>query len=269
MPKSNQNTIFTNKKSLIISFFLLLFIKNTAIAQDNLIKVNLSSFAIRSYSAQYEKILNRKVSFSFGVGYRPSSLVPFPEETNGLVKFVDRQIDYISLDNTRPKESTAKGYQITPEIRYYLGNKDAPYGFYLAIYGRYNHINAIVPVEMNLEYNNLPVSLRLPVDTKVNTYAGGLMLGRQFKLGNRFTFDCNLIGLSFGKLTVHGESLQNLSSFDNDFQNRLRARVIDDFKIDEGVFDVSVNNQGIFMDALKNLNYYNIRTLGFNLGFKF
>jgi hypothetical protein len=269
MPKSNLIVTFINKKSIAITSFLLLLLNNSAISQDNLLKVNMSSFAIRSYAAQYEKVLNRRVSVALGGGFRPMSLIPFPKETNDLVAFVDKRVDYIDWDNTRPKESTVKGYQITPEVRIYMGKKEAPYGFYLSVYGRYNHINAIVPVEMELIYNNLPVPLRLPVDTKVNTYSAGLMLGKQFKIGNRFTLDCNLIGFSFGKLTVHGESLQNLSAFNEDFQTRLRTKVVEEFNIDEAVFGVSVNNEGIYMDALKRLNYYNIRTLGFNLGFRF
>lgn len=269
MPKSNQNITFITKKSIAISCFLLLFLKNIAISQDNLLKVNLSSIAVRSYVVQYEKVLNNRVTFSLGGGFRPMSLIPFPNETNNLVKFVDNRIDYIDLDNTRPKETTIKGYQVTPEVRLYLGQKEAPYGFYISVYGRHNHVNAIVPVEMELEYNNLPVSLRLPVDTKINTYSAGLMLGKQFKIGNRFVFDCNLIGVSFGKMTVHGESLQNLSSFNEDFQGRLRAKVVEEFNIDEEVFGVSVNNNGIYMDALKRLNYFNIRTLGLNIGFRF
>ncbi len=261
-----RNSKYKNIGLLII---IVLFIKQAVYSQDQIIKVNLSSFAIKAASVQYEKVLNRRTSFNLGVGFRPMALIPFPNETNGLVKFVDDRIDYISLDNTRPKESTAKGFQITPELRFYLGKNEAPTGFYIAVYGRYNHINAIVPVEMELEYNTLPVTLKLPVDTKVNTYSAGLMLGRQFKLGNRFTFDCNLIGLSVGKFTVHGESLQNLASFDEDFQKRLRAKVIDGFQIDEQVFDVAVNNNGIYMDALKKLQYINVRTLGFSLGYRF
>jgi Protein of unknown function (DUF3575) len=260
------NSKYKNLGLLIVALF---FTTQISYSQDQILKVNLSSFAIKSASVQYEKVLNRRVSFNLGVGYRPMALIPFPSQTNGLVKFVDERIDYISLDNTRPKESEAKGYQITPELRFYLGNNEAPTGFYIAVYGRYNHINAIVPVEMELEYNSLPVSLKLPVDTKVNTYSAGLMIGKQFKLGNRFTFDCNLIGLSVGKLTIHGESLQDLGNFNEDFHNRLKAKVIDGFKIDESVFDVAVNKNGIYMDALKSLQYINVRTLGFSLGYRF
>ncbi|MFN3850721.1 MAG: DUF3575 domain-containing protein [Spirosomataceae bacterium] len=258
-----------NSKITLAIFAIFSLKINFLQAQSSILKLNLSSLAIKSYTAQYEKVIGKRISFALGGGYRPMSLVPFPTETANLTTFVDNRIDYISLDNTRPKESKVKGYHITPEIRFYFGQKEAPYGFYLSAFARYYHVNAIIPVEMELEYQGFPVLLKLPVDTKVNATSIGLMIGKQFKLTKRLTFDWYIAGPHIGKFNLHGESQQDLSNFDDDFQNRLRRKVVDSFKIDEKTFGVVVDDNGIKMDALRKLPFVNLRAFGFNLGYRF
>lgn len=265
MTKSN----FINTRLFLSVFAIFISKIDTLTAQSSVLKLNLSSLVIKSYSAQYEKVIGKRVSFALGGGYRPMSLVPFPTETANLTTFVDNRIDYISLENTRPKESKVKGYHITPEIRFYFGQKAAPYGFYLSVFARYYHVNAIIPVEMELEYQGFPVLLKLPVDTKVDAVSAGLMIGKQFKLTNRLTLDWYIAGPHIGKFNLHGESQQDLSNFDDDFQNRLRTKVVDSFKIDEQTFGVVVDDNGIKMDALRKLPFVNLRAFGFNLGYRF
>ncbi|MCU0325976.1 MAG: DUF3575 domain-containing protein [Spirosomaceae bacterium] len=263
------NNILINKKIFLFIVIASLSQSIDINAQNNILKLNLSSLLIKSYSAQYEKVIGKRVSFALGAGYRPMSLVPFPTETANLTTFVDNRIDYISLDNTRPKESKVKGYHITPEIKFYFGQKEAPYGFYISAFARYYHVNAVVPVEMELEYRGFPVLLKLPVDTKVDATSLGLMFGKQFKISKRITMDWYIAGPHFGRYSLHGESQQDLSNFDDDFQNRLRTKVVDSFKIDENTFGVVVDDNGIKMDALRKLPFVNLRAFGFNLGYRF
>lgn len=224
---------------------------------------------MRTVTLQYEKVLGKHFSVALGVGYRPKALLPFAKELEKYVDFADSRIDYISFDNVKKTESKIGMYHITPELRYYFGKKEAPIGMYLAVFGKYNDFHGDVPVFVDMDYKNLPVRLELPVDTRLQTYSGGLMLGKQFRLSNRFTFDWYIVGGHFGKAKVHGESNQNLEGFDDDFRNRLRNKILTSFNINEEYLSLVVNNQGVRIDNVRQLNYLNLRGFGFNLGYRF
>lgn len=238
--------------------------------KPSVLKVNLSALALGAYSVQYEKVLGKRVSFALGVGYRPVKVVPFAKEIEKYIDAADKRIDYISLANVKKAESTIGLFHVTPELRFYFGkNKAAPIGTYLALFGKYNSYFGQAPVFVDMEYKGASARVELPVDTQVKIYSGGLMLGRQFRLGNRFTFDWFIIGGHYGKVTVHGESNQNLEGYDDEFISRLKGKIIDTFKINEQYLSLEVDKQGVRIDNAQNLKYLNLRGFGFNIGYKF
>jgi Protein of unknown function (DUF3575) len=256
--------------SAIILFLVIASIQSFAQEERReLIKVNLSAAAMGAVTLQYEKILSKHFSFALGAGYRPKNLFPYAKKLEKYVDFADGKIDYISFDNVKKADSKIGMFHITPELRFYFGKKQAPIGTYVAIFGKYNNFQGDVPVFVDTDYKGVPVRLELPVDTKLQTTSGGLMIGRQFRLGNRFTFDWYVIGGHFGRVKVHGESNQNLEGFDDDFRIRLRTKIIDTFKINEDYLGLVVNNQGVTIDNVRQLNYFNLRGFGFNLGYRF
>ena len=220
------------KKALKI--LVLALVSVSAYAQDErqkVLKINLSAAAMGAATVQYERVLGKHFSLALGAGYRPKSLFPYAKDLEKYINIADDRIDYISFDNVRKADSRVGMYHITPEVRFYFGKKSAPIGTYLAVFGKYNDFRGDVPVFVDTEYRNLPVRLELPVDTEVRTTSIGLMLGRQFRLGKRCTFDWYVVGGHWGKAKVHGESNQNLEGFDEDFRTRLRNRIIETFKI--------------------------------------
>ncbi len=258
------------KKSLTILFFV--FISINSFAQEEkrkVFKVNLSAAAMKAVTVQYERVFGNHFSLALGAGYRPKALLPYAKDLESYVDFADSRIDYISFDNVKKAESRIGMYHVTPEMRFYFGSKGAPIGTYLSIFGKYNDFHGDVPVFVDTDYKGVPVRLELPVDTKIQTASAGLMVGHQFRLGNRFTFDCYLIGAHFGRVSVHGESNQNLEGFDDDFRTRLRDKILTTFKINEDYLGLVVDNQGVRIDNARQLNYLNLRGFGFNLGYRF
>lgn len=258
------------KKNLTILFFV--FISINSFAQEEkrkVFKVNLSAAAMKAVTVQYERVFGNHFSLALGAGYRPKALLPYAKDLESYVDFADSRIDYISFDNVKKAESRIGMYHVTPEMRFYFGSKGAPIGTYLSIFGKYNDFHGDVPVFVDTDYKGVPVRLELPVDTKIQTASAGLMVGHQFRLGNRFTFDCYLIGAHFGRVSVHGESNQNLEGFDDDFRTRLRDKILTTFKINEDYLGLVVDNQGVRIDNARQLNYLNLRGFGFNLGYRF
>ncbi|AFK04488.1 hypothetical protein Emtol_3359 [Emticicia oligotrophica DSM 17448] len=258
------------KKSFGILFFIFITIQSFAQEERReILKVNLSAAAMQTATIQYEKVFGRHFSLAIGGGFRPKKLFPYAKDLEKYVDFADNKIDYISFANVRKTESKIGMYHLTPEMRFYFGNKGAPIGTYLSVFGKYNHFYGDVPVFIDTEYRGVPVRLELPVDTKLQTTSLGLMIGRQFRIGERFTFDWYVIGGHFGRVKVHGESNQNLEGFDDDFRKNLRNKIIETFKINEDYLGLVVDNQGVRIDNVRQLNYLNLRGFGFNLGYRF
>ncbi len=258
------------KKKLEIICLILISIHSFAQEERRKVfKVNLSAAAMKAVTVQYEKAFGRHFSLALGAGYRPKALLPYAKELEKYVDLADSQIDYISFANVKKAESTIGMYHLTPEMRFYFGSKGAPVGTYLSIFGKYNDFHGDIPVFVDTDYKGVPVRLELPVDTQIKTTSAGLMLGHQFRLGNRFTFDCYIIGAHFGRVSVHGESKQNLEGFDDDFRTRLRDKILTTFKINEDYLGLVVDNQGVKIDNVRQLNYLNLRGFGFNLGYRF
>lgn len=258
------------KKKLVILCFILISIHSFAQEEKRkVLKINLSAAAMGAATVQYEAFFSKHFSFALGAGYRPKSLFPYVKDLEKYIDYADGKIDYISFDNVKKAEVKIGMYHITPEIRFYFGRKQAPIGTYLSVFAKYNNFRGNLPVFIDTDYKDVPVRLELPVDTKLKTTTGGLMVGHQFRIGNRFTFDCYIIGAHFGRVSVHGESNQNLEGFDDDFRTRLRDKILTTFKINEEYLGLVVDNQGVKIDNVRPLNYLNLRGFGFNLGYRF
>jgi hypothetical protein len=258
------------KKNFRILFFILISIHSFAQEERlKVLKISLSAAAMGAATVQYERVFGKHFSVALGAGYRPKTVIPFIKEVDKYITFADDKVEYISFDNVRKETSKVGLFHVTPEIRFYFGKKQAPIGTYLSVFGKYNDYKADLPVFVDTDYKGVPVRLELPVDTKLKTTTAGLMLGHQFRLGNRFTFDCYIIGVHFGRVSVHGESNQNLEGFDDNFRTRLRDKILTTFKINEDYLGLVVDNQGVRIDNVRQLNYLNLRGFGFNLGYRF
>lgn len=154
----------------------------------NVIKLNVSSLAMRTVSLQYERRVGKHFSVALGYRLTPEGKIPF-EQT--IVDLVDDPSVQISQMRT-------KGMAITPELRYYFGKKMK--GFYLAPYARWSSTEA-GNLPLNFTYNNLILGERNVTATfsgKLSGLGGGLMLGAQFTIAKTLNVDIWLLGAHVG-----------------------------------------------------------------------
>ncbi len=123
---------------------------------QNVIKLNILSLAVGTFSGFYERVINEQMSFQLGVSYTNISS------------------DWI-LD------VRYKGYTITPEFRYYLSSTEAPRGFYAAPFVRYRRSDVTGNVTRDGQ--------EIPANGKISAYGAGLMIGGQWIIGKHFSLD--------------------------------------------------------------------------------
>ncbi|MBC5994180.1 DUF3575 domain-containing protein [Pontibacter cellulosilyticus] len=126
---------------------------STAQAQSNIFKINVISPIVRTGSVFYERTIAADKSMQLGVFYTGFSI----EDT----KF--------------------SGYGITPEFRKYLSkSKEAPQGFYIAPFMRYQSFNMTAEYEGHSDHTD---------KATFKTFGGGMLVGSQWVFADRFVLD--------------------------------------------------------------------------------
>ena len=145
----------------------------------NLIKLNLASLALKTFSVQYERAIHKKISVGMGFRVMPKGSLPFSSSFDSI----DEQLGSLELGNVA----------ITPEIRFYMG-KGVFKGFYVAPFLRYANYNASI----NYEFESNNMTEIIPLSGKLNTFTGGVLLGAQWRIANKVYFDWSIFGPQYG-----------------------------------------------------------------------
>jgi len=222
-------------------------------ASPNIAKFNLTSLAFKTFSFQYERIVDRKMSIALGFRFMPGSNLPFK---SSILSFVDKHDTFL---NTMIKGTKVGGYAFTPEFRYYL-SKSANHGFYIGSFVRYENfkINSTYLLDGSVDITSIHLKGNLSV------MGIGLMLGAQFKLTNRIMLDWWILGPYYTSNTFNLSANNfKLSNSDRDqFQETL-----DDAEIPGLKLSSIVSNTAVHLKA--NGGFAAIRGLGICLGYKF
>jgi hypothetical protein len=137
-------------------------------AYSNIIKINPLSLAGSTGSFAYERVINEQMSGQLGFLFtRYSGWV-----TGGR---------------------TLSGFAITPEFRYYLTGA-APQGFFVAPFLRYRRTS--LEGDVTVQGRTFEGTLQM------NTYGGGVLVGGQFVVGERVSFE------GFIGPTINGRSFE-------------------------------------------------------------
>lgn len=156
----------------------------------NMIKFNLMGIALKNYSFQYERVMNKHISLALGVRFMPNGSLPMKDKIIELADITDP--DAISTFNQLKVSNTA----ITPEIRFYLSKKGYGRGFYIAPYYRYASFKSD---ELPFEYTNASNQTNtINMKGDIKTHSGGLMFGAQWFLGKSVTLDWWIVGAHYG-----------------------------------------------------------------------
>ncbi len=140
-------------KKIKLTLLLIVGLFATGWAQDNVIKLNIFSPIVRTFNMSYERKINASGSFQLGFFY---------------TGYTD-------------DGSSFKGFGITPEYRIYLSDTEAPEGFYLAPFVRYQKFDA------DDEFGNAGT---------LSGFGGGLVVGKQWIFKKKVALDL-FIGPSY------------------------------------------------------------------------
>jgi hypothetical protein len=189
------------KRSMLLAFASFISFCITSSAQEkkipslhpeNLIKVNLTAIALKNYSLQYERVLNRKFSIALACRAMPSSALPFKDKILSSTNNDQGTIDAINA-------LRLKNMAITPELRFYLSKRGYGRGFYIAPFYRYASFEV-----NNLEFtytNSSNTDSKVSLSGKLTSNTGGILLGTQWPLGKHFCIDIWWLGPHFGSGT--------------------------------------------------------------------
>jgi hypothetical protein len=177
----------------------------------NMVKVNLSSLFLKTYSMQYERVLSRTVSVALSGGYTPETNLPY---TDQIIKWSGAtEPEEIKLIET----VRVTNLTITPEIRFYTGKKRYGSGFYTSIfyrYGQHSFNNALIDFEGESGEQGT-----LDCFGDATSHTGGFTIGAQWSLGKHVCLEWSIIGLHFGISSGNFEALSSLPLSEQDQQD--------------------------------------------------
>ena len=207
----------------------------------NLIKINLPALLLKSYSLQYERVLNRK--FSVAVQYRmmPSTGIPFKAN---VLKLVDNQDPETEKTIEDFKMSN---YAITPEVRLYLSRKGFGRGFYIAPFYRHASFTSNNLDVYFTDDNDAEQSIKMSGKITSNTF--GLAIGAQHFIGKHVVLDWSMFGPHYGsaKGEFNGTSPHSLSASEqNDLRNQLEGI---DIPLSNKTVEVNANNASLKLNG--------------------
>jgi hypothetical protein len=221
----------------------------------NIFKVNLTAIALKNYSLQYERVLNKSISFAVAYRTMPSTTIPFK---NAILQAVGDDPD------TKEVLETFKlsNFAITPEIRFYLSKKGFGRGFYIAPFYRYASFETN---SLAFDFqNSANVESSITLSGKLTTNTGGLLFGTQKSLGKHVSLDLWFFGPHYGSGsgTFAGVSSKPLAQ---DEQNDLRQELEDlDIPLTNKTVIVTANGASLKLDG----PWAGVRA-GISLGIKF
>ena len=224
--------------SLLFTIILMSLICSGVYAQDkkkkqpeNAFKVNLTALALKNYSFQYERVINRKISFALAFRTMPETSLPFKKTILDLSNNdpdTKDVLDALQLSNTA----------ITPEIRLYLSKKGYGRGFYIAPFYRYASFKAN---NVKFSYTNtLNTESDIFLSGKVTANTGGLLFGSQYTIGKHICLDLWILGPHYGSGNGNFSGITSTPLTPTE-QNELRQQLED--------FDIPLTNKTVIVTA--------------------
>ncbi|NQU54964.1 MAG: hypothetical protein HQ522_20790 [Bacteroidetes bacterium] len=166
------------KKKLSLAFLFVLTVSIGFAQTDkkNIIKVFPTSFVFGKGTLGYERVINENGSITFNLGL-PTGMDPLkyiPEEDD--INYLDGKLD---------------GLLLMPGYRFNFSKKNAPIGFFIEPYLKYESFGANITGEFIDDDNERYLA---DLDGKFSGIGGGFQLGFQFLIGDVVSIEWSLIG---------------------------------------------------------------------------
>lgn len=223
----------------------------------NIAKINLTSLVFSTFSLQYERLLPHKMSVALGIKMRPSASIPFKNAIINLASGDEEDEELTDfIESTR-----ISNFVITPEFRYYL-SKESGRGFYLAPFLRYEQYN----LSSTLSFTDTnDVKTNVPFKGSLKNFGVGLLIGSQFRIGDRITLDWWILGPYYSFSSQLNLKANNLN-FNTEEQELLRES-LESVELSWIKTESEVTAKSASLTMKGKLG--GIRAFGFCLGFKF
>jgi hypothetical protein len=176
-------------------FFTLQVHAQKLIGGNNIIKGNLTSFALKNYHISYERSLNRFMSVSASYRYMPKGSLPLQSIAKKYIDNPAINFDLFQMGNNA----------LTFESRFYLGLQKMS-GFYIAPYARFANFDLAVPVAYT--YNpdaavgsvigSNPITKIADINGTIKSTSYGAYIGLQKQLLTKLVLDIWFIGGHYG-----------------------------------------------------------------------
>ena len=141
-------------KKVLYTLGLLACTGVAANAQTSAIKLNVTSLAVGTFNGSFEHAIGDKSSFQIGAFYASYG-----------------------------KDTEFKGFGITPEYRFYFGDKGAMQGFFVGPYVRYQNYKLS---QQSVSFNTGAIYTE---SATLNTFGGGVNVGYQWIFGEHFSLE--------------------------------------------------------------------------------
>lgn len=222
-------TASTMKQHHLILLSLGLFAATALKAQEksNLVKLNLLPLTAGNVALEYERALQDRISLSGTLSLRPKSGLPFRSLWESAV---DDEYDILG-------GAKLGAFSFTPEVRFYLGDKEALRGFYVAPFVKYS--NYTLSTVLSVDQSNY--QKEVAISGALNAFTAGVAIGSQWRLGEDIYLDWRIIGPSYGfnKGTFEGRTPLNAD------EQREVQKQLDDFDIDVIDLQKEVSAEGV------------------------
>jgi len=194
---------------VLLLLSLIYFIPRDMQAQKNNIKLNLTNSVLGDFRLGYEYALNEKQTLQLNAGMMIPRKLPWDIVDESVIEEYDAEVKILKK---------ISGFSFSAEYRFYVaGKKDAPYGFYVAPFAKYNsytlkltqyfeymitpsEYDSLTPTQQQSatyipSYSMWNVEAIGTFKDNFNQIGGGVMLGWQWQLGSNITMDLNLLGI--------------------------------------------------------------------------
>ncbi|MFM7720873.1 MAG: DUF3575 domain-containing protein [Sediminibacterium sp.] len=247
-----------------VLFILALLITLQANAQKliggkNIIKGNLTSFALKNYHLSFERSLNHFMSVSASYRYMPKGSLPLQAIAKKYIDNPAINFDLFQMGNNA----------LTFESRFYLGLQKMS-GFYIAPYARFADFDLSVPVEYTYTPEGsfiapIPITKSANLDGLIKSTSYGAYIGLQKQLLTKLVIDIWFIGGHFGSSngTLNFIAPEKLPT---QAVNALQ-KALDNTKVSPFEITSKVNQNGATADMKGP--WAGFRGLGISLGLRF
>jgi hypothetical protein len=221
-------------KKIVLLFLLVASL--ASFAQKNVVKIGLLGLTYGDYNLSYERALSPQSAINLTAGYWNPNY--------GFIDFYKNIYvqDGVWIDK---RGDIKDGIHFSVDYRFYLADKGALHGLYVAPYLRYWNLSFLLKDEIEGDYFN--------VDSKVSGIGGGVQLGCHWMISDLISIDWYFFGIGVQKLTGNAswvltpESATKYTTFDYN-------TIVDD-----------VNDPFYKVDYVKQNYQYNVTSSAMNV----